>query len=174
MLSPAGKIFAFLCKYPMSSFSYRELERRTGISIGTVSRYVKELESVGLVTTRDVANAILVSARTDNEDFVHLKRARNLESLYTSGLVQFLVESLRPDSLVVFGSYSLGEDLEESDIDIAVIHGRDKDLDLSTYEDELVRQINLTRIKGMGCVSSEFKNSLANGIVISGSLEVIC
>ena len=173
MLSPSGKIFSFLCKYPMSSFSYRELERQTGISIGTISRYVKELERAGLVTTKKIANAILVSARTDNEAFVQLKRARNLESLYTSGLVQHLIESLRPDSLVVFGSYARGEDLEESDIDVAVIHGRDREIDLIKYEDELVRTINLTRIQNMDSVSSEFKNSLANGIVVSGSLEVV-
>ena len=173
MESPSGKIFSFLCRYPTREFAYREIERGTGVSVATVSRNVKGLEEKGLIKTRKTTNAIFVSAALDNDHVIQMKRVRNLESLYTSGLVDHLLRILRPDVLVLFGSYSRGYDQEDSDIDIAVICGRENESDLKMYEEGLARTISLTRITDMENVSNEFKNTLANGIILSGSLEVV-
>ncbi|MDP7078383.1 MAG: winged helix-turn-helix domain-containing protein, partial [Candidatus Undinarchaeales archaeon] len=99
MESPSGKIFSFLCRYPTREFAYRELERGTGVSVATVSRNVKKMEEEGLLKTRKTTNAIFVSASLDNDRVIQLKRVRNLESLFTSGLVDNLSTTLRPDVL---------------------------------------------------------------------------
>jgi len=73
---------------------------------------------------------------------------------------------------VLFGSYSRGEDDEGSDIDLAVINGKEAAIDLSEYERELDREINVqeTRLEEAG---ENFKTTLANGIVLTGYLEVM-
>lgn len=168
----ARELFRFFCRYPTSEFAYRELERKTGLAIGTVSHYIQELKRAGLVKTRRAANAILASAAMENALFVQLKRAYNVEVLYSTGLVDFLLDKLRPDALVLFGSYSRGEDDEESDIDIAVIHGRKAVLDLTPHEKKLARKIALTHIKAAKEAPKDFRNTMANGVVLAGSIEV--
>lgn len=169
----AREILRFLFQNPAGEFSYRELERKTGFSIGTVSTYIGMLAAEGLVKTRKSSNSILVKANLDNLLFVHLKRAYNLEVLYSSGLTEHLVNSLRPDAIVIFGSYSRGEDDEKSDIDIAIIHGREIMTDARQFEKILKRKINLVRIKSLKESKKEFVNSLANGIVLAGAIEVV-
>ncbi|MBI2675963.1 MAG: nucleotidyltransferase domain-containing protein [Candidatus Aenigmarchaeota archaeon] len=168
----AREILRFLFQNPAGEFAYRELERKTGLSIGTVSTYVGELAKEGLIKTRKSSNSILVKANLDNPLFIHLKRAYNIEVLYSSGLVEHLAYSLRPDAMVVFGSYSRGEDDEKSDIDIAIIHGRETISDVRRFEKILERKINMVRLKSLKGSRKEFVNSLANGIVLAGAIEV--
>ncbi|MFH0836868.1 MAG: nucleotidyltransferase domain-containing protein [Candidatus Aenigmatarchaeota archaeon] len=167
------EILGLLCIYPSTEFSYREIERKTGESIGTVSKYVKIVEKKELVKVRSAARAKFVRANTESQDFVSFKKIYNLEILHISGLIYHLNQTLHPDSIILFGSFSSGTDHEKSDIDIAVIHGRETELDLSVYEKKMNRRISLTRIKNIKKSSNEFKNTLANGIVLSGYIEVV-
>ena len=59
----------------------------------------------------------------------------NLEKIYGSGIVDFLSNKYnRPKSIILFGSFSKGEDIENSDIDIAVSTNKRLNLDISKYE----------------------------------------
>lgn len=169
----ARELLRFIFLYPTTEFAYRELERKTSLAIGTVSRYVKELKKQELVKTRRSANAILVSGSAENPLFIQLKRAYNLEAVYSAGLVSHLLEKLRPDALILFGSYSRGEDYEDSDIDIATINGREANFSVQRYERKLARKISLTPIKDIKKAPRDFRNTLANGIVLAGSIEVV-
>lgn len=169
----AREIIRFFFQYPTREFSYRELERQTGFSIGTVSTYIKKLVSASLLESRKSANSILVNGNLENPLFIAMKRAYNIEILYTSGLVQYLTETIRPDSLILFGSYSRGEDDERSDVDIASLHGRKAGADLHKFEKVIGRKISLIRIESLESAKKEFVNSLANGIILSGGIEVV-
>jgi predicted nucleotidyltransferase len=166
-------ILGLLLKFPTTEFSYREIERRTGISIGTVSKYAKILCKRNLITLRKLPNSYFVKANINSKRVRSHKIIFNLEAIYESGLLDFLNQSLRPDSIVLFGSYSKGEDNEESDIDFAVIAGRDSKIDLFKFEKILARKINLVRLQVLSKAKKEFVNSLANGIVLGGYLEVM-
>ncbi len=110
----------------------------------------------------------------DNEKFIGLKRSLNLYSLYSSGLLEELEEFyMNPKCIVLFGSYSRGEDTNESDIDIAVISSKEDMPDIGKYENALNRKISIHIIKSIKSEDNNFINTLVNGIVLSGYLDVV-
>ena len=167
------ELLRFFLQNPTGEFTYREIGRKTNLSIGTVSKCVKELLGEGFVKTRKAAKAIFVKANMDNQLFIQMKKAYNIEVVYSSGLVKYLVQRLVPDAIVLFGSYSKGEDYKDSDIDIAIVDGRESGCELDEFEKKLKRKINLTKIKSLKGASKEFRNTLSNGIVLAGAIEVI-
>jgi predicted nucleotidyltransferase len=111
--------------------------------------------------------------RPEGEDFREAKKLINLERILDAELIQDLEERLRPEAIVLFGSYLEGRDDQDSDIDLAVIGGRQKELDLDDFEEKLGREIQITRIESLTEESSEFRNTLANGLVLRGYLQVV-
>ena len=169
--SPPNQILELLFTFPRKQFSYRDIERNTDLSIGTISKYVPLLEKQDLLK-RDVRpTAKYVSANFSNPTFRQLKRANNLKKLYESNIINELEIKLRPTSIVLFGSYSRGEDTEESDIDIAILGGRKFQLNRKPFEKKLQRHINLTQIQRVTKMQDEFKQTLINAIVVSGLLS---
>jgi len=108
-----------------------------------------------------------------NDKFVNLKRAYNIYSIFTSGLLDFLRETYEePEAIVLFGSYAKGDDISISDIDIAVVTARAIGPKLSRFEKVLGRHIKIYEIT-IAKAEKEFLNNLANGIVLQGYLKVI-
>lgn len=107
-----------------------------------------------------------------DEKFREVKKIINLEKLENSGIKERLEEKLRPEAVVLIGSFLEGRDDEESDIDLAIINGRNRDVDLRDFEEELGRDIQLTHVENPREENPEFKNSLANGLVLYGYLEL--
>ncbi len=112
-------------------------------------------------------------ANRDSTSWLPLKRTQNLLALYESGLVEALVDHYEePSAIILFGSFSRGNDTERSDIDIAVFVDAEKDLDLSKFERKLGRKVHLVETTYKDA-SKEFLNNLANGIVIHGYFKPI-
>lgn len=155
---------------PEAELSIRELSRQSDVSPRWVSKTVSELEEKQILEKQENPTTTLVST---GEKFKQVKRTYNISQLYSKGLVEYLEEELRPEAIVVFGSYEKGEDLENSDIDIAVISARNKDLNLEKFEKELNRTINIQSIEESTGIDESFRNSLANGTVLEGFLTVI-
>jgi len=90
-------------------------------------------------------------------------------------LTDYLVKSFNfPETIVLFGSYARGEDTEKSDIDILVItQNKESLMELKELENKLNRKINIHILKSIKNSKEEFKNSIANGIVLYGHLEEI-
>lgn len=78
-----------------------------------------------------------------------------------------------PECIVIFGSYAKGEDTRESDIDIAVMTAMKEYPQLDIYEADLKRKISLHLIDNIQNEEKDFINTLANGIVLYGYLEVL-
>ncbi len=152
----------------------REVARRTGLSATGAMKILGALEKEELLEKERTALTVVYRGNYDNERFMALKRSLNLYSLYSCGLVPSLVEFFRiPECIILFGSYAKGEDTKESDIDIAVITGMKEYPELERYKDCLNRKISLHLIGNMKTEQKEFINSLANGIVLYGYLEVV-
>ncbi|MEK6938645.1 MAG: nucleotidyltransferase domain-containing protein [Nanoarchaeota archaeon] len=103
---------------------------------------------------------------------MQLKRADNLKQIYESGLADFLENKFPGATIILFGSYSRGEDLINSDIDIAVIGRKDKLIDLGKYEKELERQINIHFYDSFTKIHKNLKENLCNGILLTGGIEL--
>lgn len=163
------KVAEVFFQNPRKSYHLREIARKAGISASTASLAIDELAEEGLVEVEEgVTKEVKVSR---NEKFVDLKRVHNLEKLVGSGLVNKLEEEYRPDALVLFGSYSRGEDDSTSDIDVAVVNGRDREVDLSEIEKVLERSIRIQKVE-MGGIGENFRSTLGNGIVLRGYLDI--
>jgi len=107
-----------------------------------------------------------------NHKIMQLKRVDNLKQIYELGLVDFLDKEFAGATIILFGSYSRGDDLINSDIDIAVIGRKEKGIDLKKYEEQLERKININYYASFDKIHKNLKENLANGIVLSGGFQL--
>ena len=166
-----GKLLQFLSFNPTTSYTIRELSRQTKISPTWISKIARQLEKEKIVETKADANSLKVKAIRENP-FLRLKRVINLHGLYNSGIVDELNKDyLKPEAIILFGSYARGEDTEESDIDIAVLaYRKDAGNNYAQYEKRLKRKLSVQIINPKN-LTKEFALSLANGIVLYGYFE---
>jgi len=104
------------------------------------------------------------------ERFSNMKKIHNLEKLYFSNLVKELTEKLMPKTIVLFGSYSRGEDIEISDIDLFV-EAPEENVELAKFEKFLKRKINILFGK-INNLEKNLKENILNGIVLEGAIEL--
>jgi predicted nucleotidyltransferase len=168
------KILKLFFDGPNVTLHIREVARRSNLTPRGSKYILDSLTKEGLL--KNEPNDIVNNYRGNynNEKFMGLKRSLNLYSLYSSGLISNLEEFYRiPKCIVLFGSYAKGEDTGKSDIDIAVVTNMEGFPELRENEQNLNRKINITLIKNIRGETPSFVNSLANGIVLSGYLEVV-
>jgi predicted nucleotidyltransferase len=113
-----------------------------------------------------------IELNRDNHKVLQLKRADNLKLVYETGLADFLEKEYAGASIILFGSYSRGDDIINSDVDIAVIGRKDKDVDTAQYEQELERKININFYDSFKNIHRHLKENLCNGILLVGGFEL--
>jgi predicted nucleotidyltransferase len=157
---------------PNRKFYIREIARQTCLSPPGVLKILKKLKKENLLVS-EKENVVENVWASRNEKFFLFKKCYNFLSLYESGLTNYLKEMYEePEAIVVFGSYSKGEDTPQSDIDIAVVTKKTTEVDLKEFEQLLKRKINILEIQVENS-QKEFLNNLTNGVVVSGFLKVM-
>jgi DNA-binding transcriptional regulator LsrR (DeoR family) len=127
------KVMKLFFDNPDKKFHIREIARRTNLSAPGVIKILKRLKEEALLISRK-ENVVENFAASRSQRFFWLKKCDNLISLNDSGLLDFLRDKYEePEAIVVFGSYSNGEDTSQSDIDIAVITKKSVELDLKQF-----------------------------------------
>ena len=166
------KVMEFFFKYPNKIFHIRELARLTKLSSSGIIKIIKKLKEENLLISRKTQVIEEIKPNLEG-NFLFLKRLYNIYSLNDSGLLAYLKAFYElPKAIILFGSYSLGTDIEKSDIDIAIITTNREYPDFEKFQNKLARKINLHLID-INKSSKEFKNSLANGIILEGFVELI-
>jgi len=165
------KILELLFDFPTKRFYVREISRILKISAPSISKALKELEKEDMIK---IERKFLheIKANLDNADFKNLKRINNLKRIYLSGLFNFLDERFPLDTIILFGSYSRGEDIESSDIDIALIGSKERAMSLEKYEKLLERKINLQFYPGFKKIETNLKSNILNGITLKGGIDL--
>lgn len=164
------RLLDFFFQCPTKQIHLRELSRETKITMPSLLASIQKLEKEELLFVNKGKALTLVKANIESKLFIRLKKVHNLEQLYVSGLVDHLYNTCRrPQTIACFGSYSRGEDIETSDIDLAVIAGEEKEVNLDKFEKILSRRISVHFVN-LSKVSEEFKSNLYNGIVLEGAL----
>jgi len=118
-----------------------------------------------------------VKLNRENSNSFELKRLNNLSNIYESGLLEFLSKKSAGSTIVLFGSYSFGEDIETSDVDIFLIGGSNPvnlEEELSKFEinSKIKRKINLEYTKELKNLKVALRESVINGIVLKGALQL--
>lgn len=157
--------------FPRKAFFIRELSRNTKLAQTAIRVNLKGLFAEGLIRTDK--SGLYHSFRADRGSklFRLLKSQNIVLRLYQTGVLGVFEKVAYPSCIVLFGSAVLGEDTEESDIDLFVQTKR-MTLDLSKFEKALHRKINLLFEPDLKTISPELLNNLANGIVVYGYLKV--
>ena len=167
-----NKILQFFFRNPTKTFHLREIARQTKLSAAGALKSLRRLEKSSLVIRQKTKATDNFKAQLENKEFRNLKYVYNIYSIKNSGLMDYLNEKYGfPEAVILFGSYSKGEDLETSDIDIAIITKKERSFDLSKYEKMLERKIAIHEIS-IEKASKEFLNNLINGIVMEGYLKI--
>jgi len=138
-------IFHLLFGVDAKELYMRELERRSGFSIGAIQTELKKLLRLELLNKRKDGNRIYFHANKDHPLYLDL---RNLV-LKTNGLIDSIRNRLRHSDAIlfafIFGSFARKEETSLSDIDLMVVGNlglRQLTEMLSGLSDELYREIN--------------------------------
>lgn len=163
---------------PNEEFSLTDISHKSNVSKSTASRVVLALASERVVTVLDNKLVWRIKADTSSSSYFHEKIPFNMRALYCSNIVNYLIERFRnPKAIVVFGSFRTGQDVTHSDIDIAIETNEEKtyvalrDASFAKLENVMKRRIQL-HVFNRKDVDFNLFNSIANGIVLYGFLEV--
>ncbi len=165
-------------KKPYELFHIREVAKLTGISHTAVRNYLIRFVKDGFLKEVSSKPYAGYTADVDSERYLLLKQYYNLEKLQQTGILKKLEQEYSFPAIVLFGSYAKGTDDEKSDIDIAIISTVKKEINITSFTKELERPVNLIIFDKKAWNETKKKNphlinSLCNGIVLSGQLEVL-
>lgn len=116
------KVLALLLAKPDQQWYLRDIERRTGLAIGTVRRELIGLANVGIITKSKDGNRTYYQANTVCPFFHELSGLLRK----TAGLVDVLSEALESLAIkikvaFIYGSMATGSAKSQSDVDLMVI-----------------------------------------------------
>lgn len=169
-----NEMFRLLSIYSGKPLSQRQIAQFLCVSPMAISKSLPALENENFLVNQNMSsmNINLIELNRDNPEVIQKKRLENLQLLFDSGLTEFLEETFPASTIILFGSFSLGEDTIDSDIDIAIIGAKEKDVDTETYEHLLKRQINLQFFSDFSSIVEHLKSNILNGITLSGYVDL--
>lgn len=146
----ARKVFETLLKFPKRKFTISELAKTSKIPFASAWRLVKKWEPAGIIECGRVGNSVTVALRESE----YARRVADLMELSVSPQA-FTAEALKKTlkkmrgfkEAYLFGSVARGEEKLSSDIDIALLVGKEFDsskLMLDVYEQHGTKVIPLT------------------------------
>lgn len=169
-----NEIFRFFCVNAGKSFNKREVALTLKVSPTAVANSLGLLQEEELISVKKEKkfNLSYVNLNRDSQKAINFKRVENLKILYEFNFPYFLFEKFPGSTIILFGSYAKGEDVLESDIDIAIIGTKEKMVDLKKFKDLFKRDINLNFYKSFKEIHKDLRNNLFNGIVLSGGVDL--
>ena len=169
-----NEIFRLLCIKAGMALNQRGISRLLKVSPTAVAKALPALKKESLVKIEKTQNMNLssVELNRDNEKAIAFKRIENLKLIYESGLSMYLSESFPGCTIILFGSYSLGEDTTDSDIDIAVIGSKEKETDLSRFDKILERTVFIHYYDRFSKINRNLCANILNGITLNGYVEL--
>ena len=159
---------------PTAKLRVRQIERELKLPLPSVIRYTKELEKEEILKKENIGGIVLFSANRSSINFLIEKKMFNIKQIYCSGLIDNFVKEYFNPTIVLFGSFSKGEDLDDSDIDLYIETPSKKDINLNRFEKILKRKIQIFKYNHIRQITNvHLANNIINGIVLNGFLEVL-
>ena len=157
-----------------TSLNARGIARFLDVTQPAVSKALPLLEKQHLIKILKDRESKRLAIELNRNDYrvIWLKRADNIKQLYESGLVQNLYDSFSSATIILFGSYAFGEDTTRSDIDIAIVGAKEKEVKLTVFDKMLERKVFLHHYKNFKNIDKNLLNNICNGIVLKGAVEL--
>lgn len=175
------EILRYLFVKAGASFNARGLARPLERTQAGIIKALPKLAKEDLVKIKKDKNSgrWSIELNRDNSKAIALKRAENLKMIYESGLVDFLEEKFPGTTIILFGSYSRGDDVwtneteeHKSDIDIAVIGTKEKETALTKFDKLLERTIIINFYSSFKEIHKHLKDNILNGVLLAGSVDL--
>ncbi|MEK6841401.1 MAG: nucleotidyltransferase domain-containing protein [Nanoarchaeota archaeon] len=168
------EIFRFLCTEAGEKHNQRQIAKILRVSPTAIAKSIPKLEKEGLIIkeVQKTMNLNLIMLNRNSQEVMQLKRVENLKLIYESRLSDFLENKFPGTTIILFGSYSRGDDTVTSDIDIAVIGRKEKDVDLTNFEKFLKRKIIINFYNSLKELNKELRENICNGIVLVGGIQL--
>lgn len=168
------KILRVFFDNPLKRFSLKEISLFSGIAHTSVKNELKKLMKEKIIIMeielRGKREFPLYIANLEGK-FKTLKTISNEYLIRTGGLIEYLRLKLMPNSVILFGSFSRGEDTIDSDIDL-FIESKPKEINLQKFEKKLNRRVNLIFKQDINHLKKEFLNNIVNGVVLYGEIKL--
>lgn len=171
------KIIAWFFAYPEMQ-TLTQLRKEIKVSRTATREAVLVLEKEGFLEKKVVGGAWIIKANPGHAYFTTKKIPQNLMHIYESGILDAVYKKIpNANAVILFGSYRKGDDVPESDIDIAAEVTGDKQLEI--VELGTIRQLGYRKnvkvklhIFSRSKVDINLFANITNGIILSGFLEV--
>ena len=161
-----NKMWIYFVKYPLAKAHVRKLARLTNVSPTTVITLINPLIKQNLLKQEKEGKNHVLSVNYNNSNFTFFKKWTNLFLFLNSGLIDEIKD--KTDNIILFGSYAKGEDVEKSDIDLAIMNNINI-IDLIKYEDILNRKIQFHIIEKK--TNNYLMDNIRQGIIIKGVMS---
>ncbi|MBS3100308.1 nucleotidyltransferase domain-containing protein [Candidatus Pacearchaeota archaeon] len=155
-------------------FNQREIAIALKISPTAVAKSIKSLKKTELLNIKkqDSSKTFEIGLNMQNNHVYFMKRIENLSAIYESGLAEYLFSRFPGSTIILFGSYSFGEDTQNSDIDIAIIGSKKREVEIKTFEKMFNKKIILQFYEDFNKLHKNLKESILNGIILKGSIKL--
>lgn len=164
--------------HPRQAYHIRELAKLIHRNHTSVRTSLRRLVKEGYLIVKKETPYDKYQANISSPQYTALKLYYNLERLRESGLLGHLEKVYEYPVIILFGSYAQGLDDEESDIDLGILAEAKPLVSLEKYERALHRKVSLHAFTKKEWNIAKQKNpplvnSICNGIVLAGQLEVV-
>ena len=164
--------------YPKTRIGLTELAKLIKSSKTATKEAVEALLKQEFLSREIAGKAWILLANQKHRYFVTKKIAYHLDKIYEVGIVDAIYKVLpQTRAIILFGSYRLGSDTEDSDIDIAAEVLDNKELEIVPLG--IIGQLGYRKkvpvnlhIFSRNKIDLNLFVNIANGIVLGGFLEV--
>lgn len=164
IIRPEMIIVDFFYEEPARQITVRQLAAQIKLSRSTVQYYLRRLKEQGVISEDN---------KWIDSEYNRLRKIfYYTEKIAASGLVDFLENELAASAVILFGSFSKGDSVRISDIDLFVECARDRELNLTPFEQSLGHHIELFTKRKITQLPDRLLNSVINGIKIRGYFTI--
>lgn len=173
-----NKVLEVLFKYPEKEFSLSDLAKEASVAKANIGKILLDFKEMEIITVEELSKIWRIKANQQSWVYIRNKIVYNLNLIYSSGLVDFLIDHFKnPKAIILFGSFRKGEDQSNSDIDIAI---ESEEIDgyktvalreLSDFEQRVGKKVQI-HLFNKETIDLGLFNNISNGILLWGFLEV--
>jgi len=145
----------------------KEISKKIALAPVSVRNYIEDLQNENLIRKKEAKPFNGFVANRESEKFTFYKKVYNIYTLRE--LTEFLVSEYYPKVIIVFGSYSRGEDVESSDIDLFLLSKSKKDVELKIFEKKLHREIHVIAVNDVKKLDNKLIKKIYGGVTLYGS-----
>lgn len=164
-------ILSFLAMEAGNSFNALELSNYLKVSSTAIIKSLDLLKKEELINIKK-EKRFSITFNRDNSKALAFKRVENLRGIYESGLFEFLFWEFPGATIILFGSYSFGEDTSNSDIDIAVVGTKERKIDVGKFEKILGKKVVIQFYSSFKEIHKNLRENILRGIILKGDIEL--